>query len=298
MTGTASATGAGRPPSRGVLLASAAGASVLAAAAAAGLVLGPGSNRVVGGVLEASTRSSNLLGDLGSLLGFGFAFGAGMVAAVNPCGFVMLPAYLGLYVGAQEGPTAGSAARRLGRAFVVSGTVGLGCVVLFGGTGLAVSAGARSLGAAFPWVGLVLGVALVLAGTYVLGGGRLYVAFAARTAGLIGSPTDMSPRGYFLFGLSYAVASLSCAMPVFLALATGSLASGGLLHAVAQFLLYAAGMSFVVLALTLGIALARGAVSAGARRLLSYAAPASGALLLAAGGYIVFYWLTEEGVAR
>ncbi len=29
---------------------------------------------------------------LGGLLPFSFAFGAGIVAAVNPCGFAMLPA--------------------------------------------------------------------------------------------------------------------------------------------------------------------------------------------------------------
>ena len=39
---------------------------------------------------------------LGALLPVGFAFGAGMVAAVNPCGFAMLPAYLSLYLGARE----------------------------------------------------------------------------------------------------------------------------------------------------------------------------------------------------
>jgi cytochrome c biogenesis protein CcdA len=29
----------------------------------------------------------------------GLAFGAGLVAALNPCGFAMLPAYLALVVG-------------------------------------------------------------------------------------------------------------------------------------------------------------------------------------------------------
>ena len=42
------------------------------------------------------------LTELAAVLPFGFAFGVGMVAAVNPCGFAMLPAYLSLYLGAHE----------------------------------------------------------------------------------------------------------------------------------------------------------------------------------------------------
>ena len=31
-----------------------------------------------------------------------FAFGAGMVALINPCGFGLLPAYLGVFLGQKE----------------------------------------------------------------------------------------------------------------------------------------------------------------------------------------------------
>jgi len=31
-----------------------------------------------------------------------FAFGAGMVATVNPCGFAMLPAYLSFFLGIED----------------------------------------------------------------------------------------------------------------------------------------------------------------------------------------------------
>ena len=36
------------------------------------------------------------------LIPLGYAFGAGMVSTVNPCGFAMLPAYLGLYLGSRD----------------------------------------------------------------------------------------------------------------------------------------------------------------------------------------------------
>ena len=53
----------------------------------------------------------------------------------------------------------------------------------------------------------------------------------------------------------------------------------------------------MVAALTVGVALARGAVWGGMRRLLPYMGPALGVLLLVAGAYMVFYWLTEGGLA-
>ncbi len=297
MTDTATGRGLTFGLRRAVVLPYVAGAALLAAAAVAGLLVGGGSNTVVGGVLDVSAWSSNLLGDLGSVLGFGFAFGAGMVAAVNPCGFVMLPVYLGLYVGEQDEPETTPVGRRLAKALVVSVAVGLGFVVLFGAFGVAISAGAQGLTSVLPWVGFGLGIALALTGSYVLAGGKLYSAFAARAASRIGSPKDSSLRGYFLFGVSYAIASLSCTLPIFLALVSGSLATGGFFDAAAQFLLYAVGMAFVITVLTVSIALARTAVSAGMRRLLPYMGTASGVLLLIAGAYIVFYWLTEGGLA-
>lgn len=39
---------------------------------------------------------------LADYLPMGYAFGAGMVSTVNPCGFAMLPAYLSLYMGAKD----------------------------------------------------------------------------------------------------------------------------------------------------------------------------------------------------
>ena len=95
---------------------------------------------------------------LADLLPVGYAFGAGMVSAVNPCGFAMLPAYLGLYLGARDmmvapsGTTvvatgfasAGAIPAQVARATVVTWSVTAGFVLLFGGVGLAISAGGRN----------------------------------------------------------------------------------------------------------------------------------------------------------
>lgn len=272
-------------------------AACILASLVAGIATGPGDNRATGSVLDLSARSSSLVSSLGDWLPLGFAFGAGMVATVNPCGFVMLPAYLTIYVGDQEAVADVSARRRLGKGLLVSGAVGLGFVILFGTVGLAVSMGARPVAAAFPWIGFALGFILAGLGAYLLAGGKLYAGAASQVASRIGDPRDSSLRGYFLFGISYAVASLSCTLPIFLGLISSSLASGGVASATGQFLAYALGMAFVISVMTLAIALFKGALITQLRRAMPYVGPISAGVLIAVGGYLVFYWLTEGGLA-
>jgi cytochrome c-type biogenesis protein len=63
-----------------------------------------------------------------------------------------------------------------------------------------------------------------------------------------------------------------------------------------QFLLYALGMSVVVVGVTFGFAVFRDAVVTRARVAMRYVQPASAVLLLLAGAYIIYYWLTLGGL--
>ena len=54
-------------------------------------------------ILDLQGRSETEIGDFGNkYLPLGFAFTVGLVATLNPCGFIMLPAYLGLYIGTDD----------------------------------------------------------------------------------------------------------------------------------------------------------------------------------------------------
>ncbi len=272
--------------------------AVLVIAVVAGIIVGSGGNSAVGGILNASSSTSNFLGNFGDALPFGFAFAAGMVSTVNPCGFMMLPAYLGLYVGTQDArEQRPNLTKRLFKASTVSVAVGMGFVVLFGTAGIVISAGAQSIVDWFPWIGLGVGAVLTIVGGYIMSGGKLYTSFATQTASRIGDPRDASMKGYFLFGLSYATASLSCTLPIFIALISSSLATGTFIDAAGQFFVYALGMSFVITVLTLSLAMAQNQVVTGLKKILPHTNTISSVLLLVAGGYIVFYWLTEGGLA-
>ena len=249
---------------------------------------------VTQGVESVSAQSGNFLGDLGDLFPFGFAFSAGMVSSVNPCGFAMLPAYLGLYLSDSEGGDAAesSVVSRLRRALLVGATVSIGFVVLFAAVGTPIGLGARGIADAFPWIGLVIGVLLVVAGAYLLSGGKLYNNFAASISSRFGNANSKSVRSYFTFGLAYGTASLSCTLPIFLAVIGGTFTAETFLDSVWQFVLYGLGMGSVILALTIGMALFKGAMTGALRKALPHVGTISAVMLLVAGTFIVYYWLT------
>ena len=282
---------------RKVLLPAAVAAVSLAIAFIGALILGraegiDGVNRFVE---TLSGDSGNLLRGLAPL---GFAYAAGMVSAVNPCGFVMLPAYLGLYLGVNEK----DAVRvhpllHVVRALRVGGSVTLGFVALFGAAGMLIAVGARAAVVdILPWLGLVIGITLALTGSWMVGGGKLYTGFAAQAASKIGDPGQVNTKGYFLFGLSYGIASLSCTLPIFLSVIGTSFAVSDIATSLGQFILYAVGMGTVILALTLGMAFFKGALLGVMRKALPYVQPVGSWLMVVAGSYIVFYWLTLGGL--
>jgi cytochrome c biogenesis protein CcdA len=237
-----------------------------------------------------SGSSGTGLSNVGIKLGFAYAVGA--ASAVNPCGFAMLPAYLGLYV------SGGNQDQRpfvlVARAVMVGLSVSAGFVVLFGLVGLILGFGSQAIVvAALPYVGLAIGALLIGAGAFMAGGGKIYTSLAQRAASRIGDPSQMNLPGYVLFGISYGLASLSCTLPLFLAvLGVGAGLSSGWLDTLGQFVLYAAGMGSVIMTLTLGMALARSVMVRWMRAVLPYVGVVGAWLMVVAGVYIMFYWLT------
>ncbi len=268
--------------------------AALAVAFGSALVTGTALSQPTALVERLSGGSATLLDAVGSALPVGYAFGAGMVATVNPCGFALLPAYLGIYLGVGDESRGWSA---VPRALTVSCVVTLSFVLLFGAAGLVVSAATSTAVAYFPWVGLVVGVLLVLAAGRLVAGRPIYGDLGDRLADRMGAAARRSgPWGYAAFGVAYGLASLGCTLPVFLTVVGSALVVHGFMAGLLEFALYGLGMGVVMAALTLAVALFSGAALGRARRLARLVNPASAALLLATGSYVVYYWLTLGGL--
>ncbi len=214
------------------------------------------------------------------------AFTAGLVATVNPCGFAMLPAYLGYFIGLDDDTVDRSAAIR--RAFVIGGVVSAGFLLVFGVTGAIMVAGLRSIATYIPWAALVVGVGLVGLGIALLRGFYLNV----RLPQVKRVRREHNYRAIFAFGVSYALASLSCTLPIFLSLVAGTFTQASFFGGFAAFLAYAAGMSFVLLAVTVAMALGKVTLVKRMRAASQHVNRISGVVLILAGGFIVWYWST------
>ena len=248
-------------------------------------------------VENLSGMTGSRLGNLGLFAPLGFAFAVGMVSAVNPCGFAMLPAYLGLYLGANnQGEESRNPVQQILKGLEIGSAVTLGLVLLFGIAGTIIALGFHSVGSVLAWLGLGIGIILTVTGAWLVGGGKLYTGFAAEAASRIGNPGQVNVKGYFLFGISYGVASLSCTLPIFLSVIGTSFAADTILTSLSQFLLYGMGMGVVIMVLTLGVAFFKSAMLGTIRKMLPYVGPIGSWLMVVAGAYIVFYWLTIGGL--
>ena len=218
-----------------------------------------------------------------------YAFGAGMIASINPCGFLMLPSYAGFYLrtGDATALRPPSPLERGGRALLLGALVTLGFIAVFGGIGLVVASGGRWIVDLFPWSGLFIGSGLILLGLWLLLPGKsLNVPLFQQ----VRVERRRSPRALFAFGIAYAVASLGCTLPIFLIIVTSALNAQGLFTAVIQFLNYALGMGLVLTTVTLSLAYFEGALTGPIRRAMPVVERAGPAFLVLAGAYLVYYW--------
>lgn len=239
----------------------------------------------------------NFVVNLGNKLPFGYAFGAGMATAVSPCSIAMLPAYVSLYLGAEQGGLAtASPFRRIGRALVMSGIVTLSFVVFFGVMGALFSKAGQFLFSFVPWITVLIGVALIVLGVFLVAGMHVYTSLparlAARLAARFGNTRGSGIKGFMVFGIVYAIAALSCTFPVFLAVIASALAVKGFTSGLFQFVSYALGMGFVITLIALGSVIFKETVNRWLKRLVPVVARLSGFLLIFAGGYILYYWFS------
>jgi cytochrome c biogenesis protein CcdA len=217
----------------------------------------------------------------------GLAFGAGLLAALNPCGFAMLPAYLALVVRGEDIDRHAAVAR----AVTATAAMAAGFLAVFGGFGLLTVSAAATVQRYLPYVTVVIGIVLVALGIWLLAGREITMLRGA-ARGARWAPTARL-GSMFTYGISYAVASLSCTVGPFLAVTAAALRGGSVLGGMAVYVAYAAGFTLVVGVLAVAAALASSAAVDRMRRIVPYVNRISGALLLVVGVYVGYYGLYE-----
>ena len=225
-----------------------------------------------------------------------YAFSAGMVAAINPCGFALLPAYVSYYLGLESAASDDDAerSRPVPRALAVAAAMTLGFVVVFGSIGAAWSTVSNAVGGRLPWVVVGLGVVMVGFGIAMLRG---FVPMV-RLPKLAASSGSQSVASAFVFGLSYGVASLSCAIAPFIAAVTTTFRRHSFIDGLITLVMYALGMGAIICLLTLAVTFARHGIINRMRSLIPHMSRFSGALLVLSGIVAVYYGWYEASILR
>lgn len=233
------------------------------------------------------------MSNLATLLPVGYAFAAGMVASVNPCGALMLPSYIFFQLGSGEAEEKQSPVEQVFKGLRIAMATTAGFGVIFAAAGMVVTAGGRWLTEVFPYAGLIIGLAMIGLGIWLL---RTHRSLGILAASRVAVNPERSLWNMFLFGIAYAISSLSCTLPIFLVVVGSALGSGDWRSSFAQFMGYALGMGAVITIITIGTLLFRQALENWLRKLIPHVHRLSALFLIGAGAYLVYYWVSQTGL--
>ena len=133
-------------------------------------------------------------------------------------------------------------------------------------------------------------------GIWLTNGGRIYTNVTARIGQSIGNPNQINLKGFFLFGVSYGIASLSCTLPIFLAVIGVNLRASSIYDSMLQFGLYGIGMGSMIMFVTLSMVALKGVMIRYIKSVLPYVERIGFLLVVVSGMYVVFYWMTIGGL--
>jgi len=231
--------------------------------------------------------------DLGLLT---FSFSAGVAAFFNPCGFALLPSYVSYYLGSEES----GATANLGiiRGLMLGVTVSAGFLVVFSLIGVVLSLVGSLIARFLPWVAALIGVALVVLGLLMLLGRSITLPWhldrVVQTR-LIKHQKQQGLTFYFFYGMSYALASISCTIPIFIVVVAQAF-SLSTLNGLINFSAYGLGMTAMMLVLSLAMSISKQAIKRYFQPVMRIMQPLSAIVLIGAGGYLVYYNLIYSGL--
>jgi len=222
---------------------------------------------------------------------FAYSFILGVLAAVNPCGFVLLPTYLIFFLGVRE-ETDLTASERIRRALVVSSGISIGFLAIFFVIGVISRLFTQWLELNAKYAALAIGIVLVIGGARMLTGWTPKFAMPQ-----IGGVQTKTFRATVIYGVAYAVASIGCTIGFLTTAVFGSIALHGFISGVFSILLYGLGMAMLVTALTVSLAFAKTGIVTVIKNRLHIIQRLGAILVTLTGIYLVLYWyaaISEE----
>jgi cytochrome c biogenesis protein CcdA len=215
---------------------------------------------------------------------FAYSFLLGILAAVNPCGFVLLPTYLLFFLGMREETDLGTS-ERIRRALVVSSGVSVGFLGVFLVIGIISRLFTQWIELNAKYASFLIGVALLIAGLRMITGWIPKFAMPQ-----IGGGQNRNFRAMTIYGVAYAVASIGCTIGFLTTAVFGSIAVNGFVSGVISIVLYGLGMAMLVMALTVSLAFAKTGLITMIKSRMRIVERFGAVLVTFTGFYLIWYW--------
>ena len=217
---------------------------------------------------------------------FTIAFVAGVFATFNPCGFAMLPAYLSLAI--LDSQEVRSRSTQIAKAVKFSGLMGVGIVGVFAIFSLIFFPISTSIQKYLPYVTSFLGVLILIFGVALLFKGPVLLK-------KIWSP-NVSPTGswvtYILYGVTFALGSISCTIGPFLAVTSTTLGAS-LVESLLTYVLYGLGFVVTISILAIFTALSKDLLIKKIRGAGGALEKFMGGLMALIGLYLIYFGINE-----
>ena len=217
---------------------------------------------------------------------------AGALAAFNPCGFALLPAYLVSLVVDRD--IHQSKSELYLRALKFTAAMTLGFIVVFGLFATLISPFIGSIARYLPLLTELVALVLLVVGAALLRG-RSFTMAKIWNPNIAPTSAWRTQIGY---GVTFALASLSCTIGPFLAITATAVQTKSVLKIIILFSTYALGMGIVVLILALMVATAQSTWINRIRQSQKFIGRIGGLLLIGVGMYEAWYGWYEIRVLR
>ena len=144
--------------------------------------------------------------------------------------------------------------------------------------------------------GLLIGIILIFVGLYLLvSQKKMMILFLSRATSL-GSEIKNQNLSMFVFGIGYGLASLSCALPIYLASIGLVLGTGiNFINIIFYSIVYALGMSLILIGTSFGVVMFKQSINKFISRISRSVEQIGIILMIIAGLFITHYWLLGTG---
>jgi cytochrome c biogenesis protein CcdA len=206
------------------------------------------------------------------------SFTAGLLAIMSPCAFPMLPSYLAYFLN-----TEGTQIKI--KSAIIFGIVTItGFMSIFISIGLIPSYIVNSVSSNSEMLTILIGILLIILG--VLNGWTNIMSRIPYFSLTISDNTGIS--SFFVYGLAYGLASLTCSLPIFLLLILQSTSSVGLIDIFLSYAAYGLGAATIIIPLSIAVVYSKVFLFRRFLSLMPYMKRISGGVLILSGFYMIW----------